>query len=165
MNVIDIYQKRAVDYLDKRTANYTPEKACLMTQHFQLNYITDKSIDSGKLCMDRTVKSLKSLTKQYFYTLVHEMYRQSTQSQYLAMYVIGQYNPLTEMYKIRQTLQNTILFSNYNWKETQDNIYNEMKYIDDGATDQLTLLDQCDCRVIRHYSNLLRRNMCETLKC
>lgn len=158
-------RSKATKYLSMKMGNHMPNQTCWSIQARALHQFTVAAIEEEKQCIDNSMKSIQSLTRSYFYTMTNEMMRQSSSSPHLALYAIGQYNPLTEASKVLLTLQSTIRYSRDNWNETVDIVDNELRRIDNGATKNINVLEKCDSRVTDTYLSLLGKYVHRTLQC
>lgn len=158
-------RSKAFKYVNMKMGNLMPNQTCWSIQTKALHQFTVTAIEDEKRCIDNSMKSIQSLTRSYFYTMTNEMVRQSFSSPHLALYAIGQYNPLTEASKVILTLRSTILFSRDNWNGTVDIVDNELWRIDNGASENIKVLEKCDRSVTENYLSLLGKHVHNTLQC
>lgn len=156
---------KATRYVHRKMGNHMPNQTCWSIQAEALQQLTAAAIEEEKQCIDISAKSIQSLTRSYFYTMANEMMRQSFSSPHLALYAIGQYNPLTEASKVLITLRSTISFSRDNWNGTLDIIDNELRRIDNGVTENIKGQEKCDSMVTKSYLSLLGKHVHKTLQC
>lgn len=170
------YETKAAKYMQQSRAapvNHTNtsgrieenDDACWQQQKNDADRFTELAVAGEKICIDQTMVGLRQLTRQYFYTLTTEQFRQSAGSQHLALYAIGQYDPITDWAKVQMTLESTIRFSEAMWPGTMDNIEDELKRLERGAADSARVLRACDCAVIEDYVAGLRKTVCASMKC
>lgn len=158
-------RSKATKYVSMKLGNHMPNQTCWSIESRELHQLTVNAIEEEKRCIDNSMKSIQSLTRSYFYTMTNEMVRQSSSSSHLALYAIGQYNPLTEATKVLLTLQSTISFSRDNWNGTVDIVDDELRRIDSGASESIKVLQKCDCIVTKSYLSLLGKHVHKSLQC
>lgn len=162
---VNCSRSKATKYVNMKMGNHMLNQTCWSMQTEALHQFTVTAIEEEKRCIDYSMKSIQSLTRSYFYTMTNEMMRQSFSSPHLALYAIGQYNPLTEASKVLLTLQSTISFSRDNWNGTVDIVDTELKRIDNGASENIKVLEKCDSMVTETYLSLLGQHIHKTLQC
>lgn len=165
LSYVKCSRSKAIKYVNHKIVDHMANQTCLSLQTAELHQFTANAIEAEKQCIDSSMMSIKSLTRSYFYTMTNEMMRQSFSSSHLALYAIGQYNPLTEASKVLITLRSTISFAQDNWNGTLDIVDDELKRIDNGATENINVLEKCDCSVTENYLSLLRKHIHKTLQC